>query len=252
MATTQYTQLAIANALFLGVGTVFPHADAYVGLFTADPGFFGLQTNEVSGGGYTRVQPTWGTQGQDSQTPDSDVNFPVATASWGTVTHVALLDSATGGNMLAYEPLPTDRLISTDDQVVVPSGLLTVTLSHTAEGSGINTRRLGVDYRRDRFIDVVLHGGTLIAQSGSWVGLSWGADLGWWQEVDTIWAPEYQRHKIRWEMTSVNPVTLTNTTMAAWTVLRGPGTPSEPGWLESMRTVQLSQSSVGPHGEGDE
>ncbi len=170
MPVTQFVHVAIANALFLGNSTTFAHiGGAYVGLFTSDPGFFGVQSSEVSGGGYTRIQPTWSGSG-DSRTV-ADISFPVATASWGTVTHVGVMDSATGGNMLAYEPTAAPLSIGTDDQIDLKNGDFTVDVSFLNEGSGINTQRTGTPYRRDRFLDVIIDGGTLIAEPGYWVGL---------------------------------------------------------------------------------
>lgn len=249
MPVTQFVHVAIANALFLGSPTTFAHTAAYVGLFTSDPGFFGLQSGEVSGGSYVRLQPVWSGSG-DSRTV-TDISFPIATASWGTVTHVALLDSASGGNMLAYQPTAAPLVIDIDDQVDLKNGDFTVDVSFLNEGSGINTQRTGTAYRRDRFLDVIIDGGTLAAQPGSWAAMSWGDDAQSFQEVDTglEYAPEYRRYKVDWAMTNTDPVTLVNTNVVAWTVERGPGTPSKPGWLEALRTVQLTQDPVGQENE---
>ncbi len=246
MPVTQFVHVAIANALFSGSSTTFAHTSAYVGLFTSDPGFLGDQSGEVSGGGYTRIQPVW-SSGGDSRTV-TDISFPVATAAWGTVTHVGILDSATGGNMLAYEPTAGPIVITTDDQVDLKSGDFTVDVTFLNEGSGINTQRTGTVYRRDRFLDVIIDGGTLAAEPGSWVGLAWG-DGQTFSEVDTRDVPEYRRYKVDWVMTSTDPVTLTNTNVIAWTAERAPGTPAVPGWLEALRTVQLTQDPIGQHAE---
>lgn len=249
MPVTQFVHVAIANALFLGTSTTFAHSGAYVGLFTSDPGFFGLQSGEVSGGGYARIQPTW-SSGGDSRTV-TDISFPIATANWGTVTHVGVMDSATGGNMLAYEPTTSPMVLETDDVVVLKNGDFTVNVTFLNEGSGINTQRTGTDYRRSRFLDVIIDGGTLAAEPGSWAAMSWGDDAQPFQEVDTglEYAPEYRRQKVDWVMTNTNPVTLTNTNVVAWTVERAPGTPDKPGWLDALRTVQLTQNPVGQENE---
>lgn len=247
MPTTEFVQLAVANALFRGISTVFVHTNAYVGLFTADPGYFGDQSNEVSGGSYARVLPTW-TPSVDSAIID-DISFPEATASWGTVTHVAMLDSASGGNMLASELIPTPRAVDTGDVVLLPGTSFDffARTIFSGGGGGINTRRWSKPYRRDRFRDVIINGGTLVAEPGSWVALAsgttlsngTGSDLN--DEVDTAVAPEYQRYKVNWTISSTNPVTLTNTNLIEWTVLSG----SQPlGWENASRTVVLLQDPV--------
>ena len=255
MPVTQFVHVAIANALFLGSSTTFAHTGAYVGLFTSDPGFFGVQSGEVSGGGYTRIQPTWSVASFGDSRTVADISFPVATANWGTVTHVGIMDSATGGNMLAYEPTAAPISVGIDDQVNLKNGDFTVDVSFLNEGSGINTQRTGTDYRRSRFIDVIIDGGTLIAEPGSWVGLSWGDDAQPFQEIDpglsefSQAVPEYRRYKVDWSMTNTDPVTLTNTNAIAWMVESGIGTDIFIGWLDGLRTVQLTQDPIGVFAE---
>lgn len=55
------------------------------------------------------------------------VQFPIASVGWGTITHVALLDAATSGNMLAHTTItPTD--IVKDDIVVFRTNEIVVAL----------------------------------------------------------------------------------------------------------------------------
>lgn len=54
------------------------------------------------------------------------ITFPVATASWGWVSGVAICDSATfgAGNHLIWGALTTSKLIDTNDQLIIaPSGI---------------------------------------------------------------------------------------------------------------------------------
>jgi hypothetical protein len=89
-------------------------ASWHVALFTSATSEAGGGT-EVSGGSYARVAvarslSAWsGTQGAGTTTASSGTGgrvsnnapivFPAATANWGTITHVALFDAATGGTM---------------------------------------------------------------------------------------------------------------------------------------------------------
>ena len=100
----------------------------YVGLFTADPTDAGTGT-EVSGGSYVRqiVSVTTATGG--IVTSSADVTFPQCTASWGTVSHIGLLDALSSGNLLMHTPLTTSKVIDVDDVFRISSGSLTAQLS---------------------------------------------------------------------------------------------------------------------------
>ena len=99
----------------------------YIGLFTAAPGEAGGGT-EVSGNAYVRKAVTFTVSG-DTATNNAAIEWPTATGSWGTITHVAVFDADTSGNMLAYAELTASKTISTGDVLRIPSGDLDVTLN---------------------------------------------------------------------------------------------------------------------------
>ena len=98
----------------------------YIGLFTAAPGEAGGGT-EVSGGSYARKAVTFTVSG-NLATNSAAVEFDVATATWGTITHVAVFDAVTGGNQIAYAALTASKTIDTGDVLRVPAGDLDITL----------------------------------------------------------------------------------------------------------------------------
>jgi len=98
----------------------------YLGLFTAAPGEAGGGT-EVSGGAYVREAVTFSVSG-DAATNTAAIEFAVATADWGTITHVAVFDASTGGDQIAYAALTTSKTIATGDVLRVPAGDLDITL----------------------------------------------------------------------------------------------------------------------------
>ena len=100
---------------------------AYVGLFTSDPTDAGSGT-EVSGGSYARQALSVTTASGGIVTSSADVTFPQATASWGTVSHIGILDALTSGNLLMHTPLTTAKTIDNGDILKISSGNLTVTL----------------------------------------------------------------------------------------------------------------------------
>lgn len=104
-----------------------PPTTVYVGLFTAAPGEAGGGT-EVSGGGYARQAASFSAAANGQASNSADIVFPVATADWGTITHIALFDAQTAGNMLLYAALAASKTIQTGDQFIIKAGNLTVTL----------------------------------------------------------------------------------------------------------------------------
>ena len=99
----------------------------FIGLFTSDPTDAGTGT-EVSGGSYARQALSVTTASGGVVTSSADVTFPQATANWGTISHIGILDAATSGNLLMHTPLTTSKTIETGDILKVNSGNLTVAL----------------------------------------------------------------------------------------------------------------------------
>jgi hypothetical protein len=98
----------------------------WVGLFTAAPGETGGGT-EVSGSAYTREAVTFTVSG-NLATNDAAIEWPTATGTWGTITHVAVFDAETSGNMLVYASLTSSKTIASGDVLRIPAGDLDVTL----------------------------------------------------------------------------------------------------------------------------
>ena len=98
----------------------------YLGLFTSAPGEAGGGT-EVSGGSYVREAVTFSVTG-DTATNTAAVEWPVATATWGTITHIAVYDALSGGNQIAYAALTSSKTIASGDVLRVPAGDLDITL----------------------------------------------------------------------------------------------------------------------------
>jgi hypothetical protein len=99
----------------------------YVGLFTADPTDAGTGT-EVSGGSYARQILSVTTATGGIVTSSADVTFPQATGSWGTISHIGVLDALSSGNLLMHTPLTTSRLIESGDILKISTGNLTASL----------------------------------------------------------------------------------------------------------------------------
>lgn len=106
----------------------------YFGLFTTDPTDAG-GGNEVSGGNYSRAQldpsdSNWTAPDATGGLTDNAVaiTFPTPSANWGTVTHMAIFDKATGGNPLYHGALTNSKTINNGDPAPsFPIGTLDVT-----------------------------------------------------------------------------------------------------------------------------
>jgi hypothetical protein len=113
----------------------------YVGLFNNTSGSTatnlenGTLTDEtVTTGGtlYARQPITFASASSGTSANNTTITFtPSAGANWGTITHVAIMDSATrgAGNVLFYGAVTTSKTIDTGDTFSISSGNLTVSLA---------------------------------------------------------------------------------------------------------------------------
>ena len=127
---TNYTENLVLTWLLTSGSATRPTA-WYVGLFTAAPSDAGGGT-EVSGNGYVRkVTGTITVSGTDTTaTNSSAIEFAAASGgNWGSVTHAAIFDAETSGNMIAWAQLTTARTINDGDVFRIPASSLTVTLT---------------------------------------------------------------------------------------------------------------------------
>ena len=127
---TGYTEEQVAKWMFTGEDMPAAHSSVYVGLHTGDPGNNPDGSSEVSGGDYSRVEvdtANWTVTG-DGPTEienDNEIQFPDATADWGTVAHVSLSDGSTStDNFLAAYALDNSKTIEENDSARFRAGEL--------------------------------------------------------------------------------------------------------------------------------
>ena len=89
----------------------------------------GTLTDEISGGSYARKPVTFAAASSGTSSTNATVTFDTATGNWGTITHVAVMDSLTGVNVLFWGAVTTPKTIETGDTFQVSSGNLTVSLA---------------------------------------------------------------------------------------------------------------------------
>ena len=126
---SDYWENKILDHIF-GKGSYTPPT-IYVGLSTADPTDDGSGLSEPSGNGYARVQTSasdWNAASNGSLDNAGNITFAQASGNWGTITHFALFDATTAGNMLAYGVLSQSKSISESDTARFQAGDLRISL----------------------------------------------------------------------------------------------------------------------------
>ena len=125
MSFSNYLETKVLGHVF--GGTAYTAAGTlYLALFTTNPAEDGSGT-EVTGGGYVRQTVAFTVTGNTASNTAA-VEYPTATANYGTVTHVGVYDASTAGNLLAYAALTSSKSIETGDVFRVPTGDLDITL----------------------------------------------------------------------------------------------------------------------------
>jgi len=122
---TKFLQFVLNN----NAGSLSAVSTIYLALFTADPTETGSLSNEIgtSGTAYARQSVAFTTSGNAS-TNSANIEFPAATASWGTVTHIGVMDASTSGNMLFHGALTVSKTIDTNDIFRINAGDLDITI----------------------------------------------------------------------------------------------------------------------------
>lgn len=125
MSFSNYLETELLDHVFAGNAYTSP-STVYVGLFTATPGEDDSGT-EVSGGSYARQSGAFSVSG-NTATTTAAIEFPTATASWGTITHIGIYDASSSGNLLAYASLTASKAIASGDVFRIPTGDIDITL----------------------------------------------------------------------------------------------------------------------------
>lgn len=127
MSFSNFLETELLDHVFTNSAYTAP-STLYLSLHTANPDEDGSGTEvSTTGTAYARQTVTFTVSG-NTATTDAAVEFPTATANFGTVSHVAVWDASTAGNMLAYAALTTSKTIETGDVLRVPAGDLDITL----------------------------------------------------------------------------------------------------------------------------
>ena len=126
---SDYLEDKVLDHVFGGNAFTAP-STLYVALYTVAPSDTGGGT-EVSGGAYARQTGAFTVSGTNPTTASNTaaIEYPTATADYGTVVAVGILDASSSGNLLAYSTLDASKVVSSGDVFRFNAGDLDITLA---------------------------------------------------------------------------------------------------------------------------
>jgi hypothetical protein len=134
MSKSNFTENAVLDCIVRGVDVPFrANANRWIALYTADPGEAGTAiTNEVSFTGYARVAVVassgFSAASGGSTSNTGLISFNECTAGTGTVTHTAIVTTASGaGEIIASGALTASRNFSPGIALQFAASTLTYT-----------------------------------------------------------------------------------------------------------------------------
>lgn len=125
-------------------GDTYDTPAKYWALFTSSTGLTDNSPvrDEVTGVGYARVKAensAFTTPTASAVNNANNIEFPVAISNWGRVTHVAIMDAATDGNVLAWGTIRNPqsleerpRVVDAGDQFIIRAGTSSIRITDSA------------------------------------------------------------------------------------------------------------------------
>jgi hypothetical protein len=80
----------------------------------------------VSGPNYGRQAIAFDAAAAGATSNTGTVSFPVCGGSWGTISHWAVYDAPTGGNLLYFGEFPAPSAFGLGEQLVIDAGALDI------------------------------------------------------------------------------------------------------------------------------
>lgn len=111
---------------------VYTPPTIWVGVSTADPADDASGLAEPVGNNYSRVETAggdWDVASGGAIANAAAITFPEASGAWGLITHFALFDAASAGNMLAHSTVAVSKDTTSGDTLKFNIGDLNVTLA---------------------------------------------------------------------------------------------------------------------------
>jgi len=124
-AMSDYLELKVLDHV-LGTTSYTMPTTVYIGLST---GSFADDNSgtELTGNGYARQSIAFDAAASGTTDNTSNVDFPAATGSWGTVSHYGLFDASSGGNLLIHGAFTVSKTVASGDILRIAAGELDIT-----------------------------------------------------------------------------------------------------------------------------
>ena len=113
---SNYWESSILNHVFGKSNYSLPKV--YIGLLFDEPNEDGSSVSEPDCPSYARAATnasSWDVAFEGSIENVSNITFAMACENWGIITHFALFDATSGGNILAYGNLSPSKTINSGD-----------------------------------------------------------------------------------------------------------------------------------------
>ena len=129
-SASNWLEEAVLNYFFRNQSVVQP-TTVYLALYLNDPTDADTGT-EVSGGGYSRKQITFGAPSQTGDkaviSNNAKVEYDIATTDWGQVSHWGIRTAQTGGNLLCRGSFSRVENVQTGNRFTIEVGNLQVSM----------------------------------------------------------------------------------------------------------------------------
>lgn len=130
---SNYLANALLNGVLGGADFTLP-TNVYIALSTAawSASATGSAMTEVASGAYSRVAVTnnptnWPAASSQSKSNGTVFTFPTATAAWGTILSVYIVDAGSNGNCLYGADLTASRVVASGDTASFAAAAVVVT-----------------------------------------------------------------------------------------------------------------------------
>lgn len=112
----------------LGTTTYTPKATIYLAISTTNPDDAIGNLTEPVGGSYARVAIAFDAASVRKVVQTAVAEFPTATGDWGTISHYAIMEDITGGNMIAHGALVASRSVTSGKTFSITGGEIEISM----------------------------------------------------------------------------------------------------------------------------
>lgn len=113
----------------LGTAAYTPVATLYLAISTTNPDDAVGNLTEPVGGSYARVAIAFNAAATRKVVQTALAEFPTATGAWGTITHWAIMDTLTSGNMLAHGALTASKNVTSGKTFSIAAGEIEINMT---------------------------------------------------------------------------------------------------------------------------